>query len=1640
MRLILLSIFILTAGVFFGQCPSGPSAGCDGSGASLDLYWVGTDMDGNGNWNSPCSWRVGSVAGVEPCQAPRSHDNVFFEAAGFTGFSAPVITLNTQARCNDLFFNPDVDFMGFPLDFNLQNPGFLEVYGDFTLQAGVAWNVVGGNNSGPELFFKATTPGHTIKTAGKTLGAVQIDGIGGEWKLQENFACGSFRFVFGDFSTSDGVIDHDMNILTFDSHLSTGASSTNRILNFNSSTITVTGTGGNDRYPYNTTNSPNTTWESRDNTQGTHINFDAGTSKIILTTASPFVRLGGLNFNVIQHTGTGRLYDHFGNTPCNIDTLETNGYLYFHHEHIFNVLKINSVGLEHNFFYHQKINTDLIATGDVCSPTVFNSDNNRILTMPSVVTADPMNGFLISNLRCADGTAGHTVNGFGSGTTTGWNILLPLARDLYWVGNTNTNWSEPTNWSTSPSGTPLLTAADCPPTQTDNVFFIPALANGDVVKIDAEAYCNNQTWTITAATTFSGNQKMNIYGNLQLDADINMTSTSQFSFYGTNSNTVLSAGITLPSTSYFEQFSDYTLLDNLSFVGVYLYDQDSFNSGGFDMTGSIMYFRSGTQDFSGSTITLSGTTPWSSNGNQGNTTYDANSHVIFTNGSATTTISGWGPNLKFPSFTLQSASTRLVLNAHMGSSANNTIFEGDVTLNGSLRYYGEYGFAITPSNMGQMQISGDLTLGAGGVYEFGVDTPIAVGGNFTANGSCVSPVTIQGIAGNSFDINVTGTSTLDYCNIANLHSGSAMTATNSLDAGDNVNVTFPGGANTTYYWRARAGSCGTTCDYNGDWNSTLGYWTTNPASIEGVAGCIPTSADDVVFDNMSFSGTQSNISIPVTVSCHNITITATNAKWTGTGNLKVTGSVSSDGTLLNNGFTGTLDFISNDATGETIDFGGTTLGCDVNFSNVLGSWTNVNSPFITNKSIYLNSGVWNTNDQDITMKWFNSSNSNTRTLDLGASDFNITGNGNFIAQNSAANIYTWNSKVTTNFTFIKGTSNINISSVSEPVFYSNSLDLHHLNFTSTSSISTTSPVVDAVSLTTEYMKFDCSARIYGSHAYDTLEFSAGNVYKIQGSTTQTLNAPDGILIATGSAGDEIAIKSISTGTPSTFHKLNTGGAMTSFCFDYISVEDNMASSDDPLFVFFTGVNSNDISATGIWDFNRALFFTPAIDAAADLNVCPGTIGDITWAITGSGPYTLQYSVGGGATTTVTLPNGTTSYTVPGVSHYADTDYDVVVFTGDNCGVNTAGTMTDPVQNYNVPDPTPISVNGDQGSCFLANENQFVHIYSSGGTQRPIASVSDAAAGSGLGNVVIDVAIDATVQAHTMNWGTHTMPYMQRHFGINPDNAQQSNIRLYFTQAELDALAVAYGSPVGLGDLVVTKFDNDDMDFTGANSLLLPINTGTIPGGITTSTNVLFIEITVSSYSHFLIHPVTNGPLPVKLLSFEADLVGSHVETKWNVATEFDVEAYEVLKSRDGNEWITVGRHRALGKSGEVAYTMYDEKPFQGTSFYRLKEIGFNGDITLHDPKEVAYNADQLVSVYPNPNNGSFALNYSAISHKELDVKMFNNLGDIVYSKSHGVSEGSNLIDIQASVAAGIYTIQVSYQDASMMLRQQVVIE
>lgn len=91
---------------------------------------------------------------------------------------------------------------------------------------------------------------------------------------------------------------------------------------------------------------------------------------------------------------------------------------------------------------------------------------------------------------------------------------------------------------------------------------------------------------------------------------------------------------------------------------------------------------------------------------------------------------------------------------------------------------------------------------------------------------------------------------------------------------------------------------------------------------------------------------------------------------------------------------------------------------------------------------------------------------------------------------------------------------------------------------------------------------------------------------------------------------------------------------------------------------------------------------------------------------------------------------------------------------------------------------------------------------------------------------------------------------------------------------------------------------------------------------------------------------SSGPLPVELSQFTGVSDGSINVLNWNTASETDNASFEVEKSRDGVNFTAVGSLQGAGNSMTTKqYSFTDINPFYGTTFYRLKQIDFNGHHT-----------------------------------------------------------------------------------------------
>ncbi|PLX01273.1 MAG: hypothetical protein C0594_13500, partial [Marinilabiliales bacterium] len=90
-------------------------------------------------------------------------------------------------------------------------------------------------------------------------------------------------------------------------------------------------------------------------------------------------------------------------------------------------------------------------------------------------------------------------------------------------------------------------------------------------------------------------------------------------------------------------------------------------------------------------------------------------------------------------------------------------------------------------------------------------------------------------------------------------------------------------------------------------------------------------------------------------------------------------------------------------------------------------------------------------------------------------------------------------------------------------------------------------------------------------------------------------------------------------------------------------------------------------------------------------------------------------------------------------------------------------------------------------------------------------------------------------------------------------------------------------------------------------------------------------------------------LPVELLSFNAVANNNKVDISWITASELNSDYFIVQRSKDLTHIDDIANVDAAGNSlSTLNYYVEDNEPYQGISYYRLKEVDFDGTIQTHN--------------------------------------------------------------------------------------------
>jgi hypothetical protein len=109
-------------------------------------------------------------------------------------------------------------------------------------------------------------------------------------------------------------------------------------------------------------------------------------------------------------------------------------------------------------------------------------------------------------------------------------------------------------------------------------------------------------------------------------------------------------------------------------------------------------------------------------------------------------------------------------------------------------------------------------------------------------------------------------------------------------------------------------------------------------------------------------------------------------------------------------------------------------------------------------------------------------------------------------------------------------------------------------------------------------------------------------------------------------------------------------------------------------------------------------------------------------------------------------------------------------------------------------------------------------------------------------------------------------------------------------------------------------------------------------------------------------------LPVELINFSARRSGRFVDLNWETVTENNNAYFEIQRSLDGLDFVSLGKVNGAGTSLElVNYSFEDLDPYNGTSFYRIKQVDFDGISSYSEVRSVEF--EGALHIFPNPTSG-----------------------------------------------------------------------
>ncbi len=177
-----------------------------------------------------------------------------------------------------------------------------------------------------------------------------------------------------------------------------------------------------------------------------------------------------------------------------------------------------------------------------------------------------------------------------------------------------------------------------------------------------------------------------------------------------------------------------------------------------------------------------------------------------------------------------------------------------------------------------------------------------------------------------------------------------------------------------------------------------------------------------------------------------------------------------------------------------------------------------------------------------------------------------------------------------------------------------------------------------------------------------------------------------------------------------------------------------------------------------------------------------------------------------------------------------------------------------------------------------------------------------------------------------------------------------------------------------------------------------------------------------------------APLPVELVSFQAEPAKSQVQLRWVTASERNSARFVVERSAKGEVFVAVASVAAQGNAVRAtAYAATDARPLPGTSYYRLRQIDLDGTEAFSPVVTVSLAASAArPAFYPNPATDRLTLDLSAAPAAPCTIRIMGLTGQVALTQQ--LAGGAVRELPLAGLPAGLYLLHIGTAQGSTVQR------